>query len=79
VGVELEGVGGGKWMQALDASGAVSVGEEPDAIIEGQGYAFASVAGGRADPDLCLYEGVLLTGGDGQLAEKVLRSLRSSP
>jgi uncharacterized protein (TIGR03083 family) len=79
VRVELEGVGGGTWTQALDTPGAVTVGEEPDAIIEGQGYAFASVAGGRADPDLCLYEGVLLTGGDGQLAEKVLRSLRSSP
>jgi uncharacterized protein (TIGR03083 family) len=79
VSVELEGVGAGKWMQAVDASGPVPVGTEPDAIIQGQGYAFASVAGGRADPEVCLYEGLLLIGGDTQLAETVLRSLRSAP
>jgi uncharacterized protein (TIGR03083 family) len=79
VRVDLEGVGGGTWMQGLDPRGAVPAGEKPDAIIEGQGYAFASVAGGRADPEVCLYEGLLLTGGDVRLAETVLRSLRSSP
>jgi uncharacterized protein (TIGR03083 family) len=79
VSVDLEGVGGGTWVQAVDATGPVPAGTEPDALIEGQGYAFASVAGGRADPNVCLYEGLLLTGGDTQLAETVLRSLRSAP
>ncbi|HEV3474778.1 MAG TPA: hypothetical protein VG602_05405, partial [Actinomycetota bacterium] len=75
----LGGVGGGRWTQALEARGAASPGEEPDAVIEGQGYALASVAGGRADPEVCLYEGLLRTGGDVRLAETILRSLRSSP
>jgi uncharacterized protein (TIGR03083 family) len=77
--VELEGVGGGRWRRALEARTEVNEGKNPDAIIEGQGYALASVAGGRADPDVCLYEGLLLTGGDVKLAETVLRSLQSSP
>jgi len=37
------------------------------------------VAGGRADADVCLYEGLLNTGGDTELAESVLHTLRSFP
>jgi hypothetical protein len=77
--VELEGVGGGRWRRALDAREAFDEDKDPDAIIEGRGYALASVAGGRADPDVCLYEGLLLTGGDTKVAEAALRSLRSTP
>ena len=77
--VELSGVGAGTWRRALEARAEVNEGKEPDAVIEGQGYAFASVAGGRADLDVCLYEGLLLTGGDVELAETILRSLRSTP
>jgi uncharacterized protein (TIGR03083 family) len=77
--VELEGVGGGRWRRALDAREAFDEDKDPDAIIEGRGYALASVAGGRADPDVCLYEGLLLIGGDTKVAEAALRSLRSIP
>ena len=78
VQIDLGGVGEGTWHQ--DASpGDLPTGKKPDAYINGEGYAFASVAGGRADPDFCLYEGLLNLGGDVELAEAVLRTLRAAP
>ena len=79
VRVELGGVGEGTWWASTDPGRDVPNDAAPDAYVEGDGYAFASVAGGRADVDVCLYEGLLLTGGDTELAEAVLRTLRSSP
>jgi uncharacterized protein (TIGR03083 family) len=79
VRVELEGVGEGTWLAATDAGRDVPEGATPDATIIGRGYAFASVAGGRADADVCLYEGLLNTGGDAELADAVLHTLRSFP
>jgi hypothetical protein len=78
VQIDLDGVGEGLWQQ-LAAPGDLPKDKKPDAFILGEGYAFASVAGGRADPDFCLYEGLLNVGGNGELAEAVLRSLRYSP
>lgn len=78
VQIELEGVGEGVWHQSAGTA-EVPSGKKPNAYILGEGYAFASVAGGRADPDFCLYEGVLNLGGDVELAEAVLRTLRSWP
>jgi uncharacterized protein (TIGR03083 family) len=79
VQVALEGVGEGEWHQGLAAGYEPPEGKRPDAFIIGRGYAFASVAAGRADPDVCLYEGILQTGGDVELCDAVLRSLRSYP
>jgi hypothetical protein len=78
VEIDLDGVGGGRWHQPADP-GQLSAGKKPDAFIHGEGYAFASVAGSRADADFCLYEGVLNIGGDIELAEAVLHTLRSAP
>jgi uncharacterized protein (TIGR03083 family) len=77
--IELQSVGEGVWLASTDAGRDVPDDVRPDAYLEGDGYAFASVAGGRADVDVCLYEGLLLTGGDTELAESVLRTLRSTP
>lgn len=77
--IELDGVGEGLWLASTDPGRDVPEGTRPDAFLVGDGYAFASVAGGRADPEVCLYEGLLLTGGDTELAELVLRTLRSVP
>ena len=78
VAVELDGVGGGRWRRSVTTADARAEGK-PDVYIQGDGYAFASVAGGRADPDVCLYEGLLNIGGDVELAEAILRTLRSFP
>ena len=77
VQIELEGVGEGRWHQGLEAGKTPAEGKRPDAYIEGRGYEFASVAAKRADPDTALYEGVIQTGGDLEIAEAILRSLRS--
>jgi uncharacterized protein (TIGR03083 family) len=79
VRIELDGVGEGTWVRSTDPRKDADGSATPDASIEGNGYAFASVAGGRADADVCLYEGLLLTGGDTDLAERVLRTLRAYP
>jgi uncharacterized protein (TIGR03083 family) len=77
VRIDLEGVGEGSWHQGLEAGKSPPEGKRPDAYIEGRGYEFASVAAKRADPDVVLYEGVILIGGDLEVAEAVVRSLRS--
>jgi uncharacterized protein (TIGR03083 family) len=79
VRIELDAVGGGTWLRSTAAGRDVGDDARPNALVEGDGYAFASVAGGRADVDVCLYEGLLLTGGDTAVAETVLRTLRSFP
>jgi uncharacterized protein (TIGR03083 family) len=79
VRIELEGVGEGEWLASLGAGEAPVEGRRPDAYIAGRGHAFASVAAGRADPDVCLYEGILQVGGDIELCDAVLKSLRSYP
>jgi uncharacterized protein (TIGR03083 family) len=79
VKVSLQGVGGGAWVASTEAGAQAPEDAPPDALITGRGYAFASVAGGRADADVCLYEGLLNVGGDVELGEAVLRTLRSFP
>jgi uncharacterized protein (TIGR03083 family) len=77
--VDLEGPGEGTWRRALAPREEDPTGRYADAVISGRGYAFAYVAGKRADPDVCLYEGLLQVGGDVDLAHEVLRALRSFP
>jgi len=79
VAIDLKAVGGGSWHQGLAARYVPPEGKRPDAIISGRAHAFAEVAAGRGDVDLCLYDGVLLLGGDVELAETVLRAVRASP
>jgi uncharacterized protein (TIGR03083 family) len=80
VQIDLEAEGEGTWRRRLDASiEDPPQGGRPDAYVTGRGYAFASVAAGRADADVCLYEGLLNIGGRVDIAEAVLRSLRSFP
>ena len=78
VQITLEGPGEGSWHQSL-GTGDVPKDKKPDAYIDGLGYAFACVAGFRADADYCLYEGELNIGGNVKLAEDVLHTLRAWP
>ncbi len=79
VRVSLQGVGEGTWLASTDAGREVPDGSVVDADIIGRGHAYASVAGGRADADVCLYEGLLNLGGDVELGQAVLHTLRSFP
>ncbi|MGH2682000.1 MAG: maleylpyruvate isomerase N-terminal domain-containing protein [Actinomycetota bacterium] len=77
--IDLKGVGGGSWHQGMAGHYTPPEGKRADAIISGRGHAFAEVSADRVDADLCLYDGVLLLGGDVELAETVLKALRTSP
>jgi uncharacterized protein (TIGR03083 family) len=74
--VELEGAGGGSWHYGLAARESPQGGGRPDAVIEGRGYPFAMVAGGRVSADEYLTTGGLLLGGDLALGRTVLDHLR---
>jgi hypothetical protein len=76
---ELDGVGGGRWLQSTSAGRDVPDDATPDAYVEGTGYALASVACGRADADFTLYEGLMHVGGDTEVADAVIHSMRSYP
>ena len=75
--IELEAVGEGSWHQGLQAGYEPPEEKRPDAVIIGRAHAFALVASRRADVDLCLYDGILNAGGDRQIADAVLHSLRA--
>lgn len=77
--ITLQGVGEGTWLASTDAGREVADETAVDAEIVGRGHAFASVAGGRADADVCLYEGLLNIGGNVDVGEAVLHTLRSFP
>ena len=79
VRISLQGVGGGTWVASTDPGREPPGGATPDAEIIGRGHAFASVAGGRADAEVCLYEGLLNIGGNPEVGEAVLHTLRSFP
>jgi hypothetical protein len=77
VSIDLEAVGEGSWHQGLEAGYEPPKDKKPDALIIGRAHAFALVASRRADLDVCLYDGILNMGGDLEIAEAVLRSLRA--
>jgi uncharacterized protein (TIGR03083 family) len=79
VRVELEAVGGGVWIQRTRPGEQPADDADPDVLIGGRGPWFALVATGRADPELALYEGVVNVGGQAEIGERILRSLRAYP
>ncbi|HEX6263295.1 MAG TPA: hypothetical protein VF097_10660 [Actinomycetota bacterium] len=79
VRVDLDGVGGGVWLQSTRPGPPPPEDATPSVIIGGRGPWLALVASGRVDPDVALYEGVLNVGGDLAGGEMILRSLRAYP
>lgn len=79
VRVELDGVGGGVWLQRTRPGEPPPPDERADVMIQGHGPWFALVATGRADADVALYEGVVGVGGLAEVGEDILRTLRAYP
>ncbi len=77
VRVRLEGVGEGTWLYGLAPREVPAPDAKPDAIIEGRGYEFALVAGHRMAPERALEEGTVLVGGDVDLGETIVRTIRA--
>jgi uncharacterized protein (TIGR03083 family) len=79
VKVDVDGAGAGTWHWGLGAGEVPSPRSEPDAVIVGRAPQMALVAGRRLDPDEVLAGGLLVLGGDNDLAELVLRTIRAYP
>ncbi|HVM12317.1 MAG TPA: maleylpyruvate isomerase family mycothiol-dependent enzyme [Actinomycetota bacterium] len=76
VRIDLTAAGGGEWHQGLERGHVPEDGRPPDAWITGRADAFAMVAANRVDLEVCLYDGILNVGGDLEVAQTVLRTLR---
>jgi uncharacterized protein (TIGR03083 family) len=76
VQVDLEGAGEGSWKRGLGVRDRPKDDQQPDAYIEGRGHAFALAAAHRVDVEGLLYEGLLLIGGDEDVARTVLDNVR---
>ncbi len=76
--VDVEGAGEGRWHWSLGTE-APPADEKPDALIGGRAPQLGLVAGRRLAVDEVLDSGVIVLGGDRELAEIALRSLRAFP
>jgi uncharacterized protein (TIGR03083 family) len=79
VKIDVGGPGEGVWHWGLGTGEVPSQRSEPDAVIAGRAPQMALVAGRRLDPDDVLTAGVLVLGGDTDLADIVLRTIRAYP
>ncbi|MGZ4132827.1 MAG: maleylpyruvate isomerase family mycothiol-dependent enzyme [Actinomycetota bacterium] len=77
VQVDLEGAGEGSWHWGLGAGEPPRPDKKPDALIQGRAPQFALVAARRLDPDVVLDAGMVVLGGDSDIAEIVLRHIRA--
>lgn len=77
VQIDLEGAGEGSWHWGLGAGETPLYDKKPDALIQGRAPQFALVTARRLTPDDMLDAGVLVLGGDTEVAEVVLRHIRA--
>jgi uncharacterized protein (TIGR03083 family) len=79
VQVDLEGTGYGSWHWGLAPDETPGEDKKADAYIQGRAVQFALVAARRLDAGETLDAGHLVLGGDTELAETVLRTIRCYP
>ena len=77
VQVDLEGAGEGSWHWGLGPGEAPPPDKKPDALLQGRAPQFALVAARRLEPDVVLDGGMVVLGGDTDVAEIVLRHIRA--
>ncbi len=77
VQVDLEGAGQGSWHWGLGAGETPPPDKKADAMLQGRAPQFALVASRRLSADDVLDGGILVLGGDADLAELVLRHIRA--
>jgi len=79
VRIDVSGPGVGTWHWGLGADEMPEPDAAPDAVIAGRAPQAALVAGRRLDPDDALHSGALVVGGDADLADLVLHTIRAYP
>ncbi len=75
--IDVSGAGSGTWHWGLGVGETPAPTTAPDAVIVGRAPQMALIAGRRLDPDELLASGVLVLGGDTDLAELVLHTIRA--
>ena len=79
VQIDLSGTGEGSWHWGLGVGDVPAPDHKADALIVGRAPQFALVAGKRLAPDEVLASGNVVLGGDVELAELLLRTIRAYP
>lgn len=77
--ITVSGAGEGDWHWGLGAGEVPGPDVSPDAVIAGRAPQLALVAGKRLDSDAVLASGTLVVGGDQDLGELALRTIRAYP
>jgi uncharacterized protein (TIGR03083 family) len=79
VQVDVSGAGEGSWHWGLGVGEVPEPDRKPDALILGRAPQFALVAGKRLSPDEVLASGAVVLGGDVDIADLILRTIRAYP
>jgi uncharacterized protein (TIGR03083 family) len=79
VQVDVTGAGEGSWHWGLGVGEIPEPDRKPDALILGRAPQFALVAGKRLSPDDVLAAGTVVLGGDVEIADLILRTIRAYP
>jgi len=79
VQIDVSGAGEGSWHWGLGAGEVPDPDHKPDALIVGRAPQFALVAGKRLSPDDVLAAGTVVLGGDVDVADLILRTIRAYP
>ena len=79
VQIDVEGPGEGSWHHGLGIGEVPDPDREPDAMIVGRAPQFALVAGKRLNPDEVLASGNVVLGGDVDIADLIIRTIRAYP
>ena len=77
VQIDLEGAGEGSWHWGLGAGETPPPDKKADAFIQGRAAQFALVAAHRIPVDDVLDSGIVVLGGEAEIAELVLRHIRA--
>ena len=77
--IDVDGAGGGVWHWGLGAGEVPPPDKKPDALLTGRATQLALVAGKRLDPDAVLDSGNVVAGGNAELGELVVRTIRAFP
>jgi len=79
VQVDVSGAGEGSWHWGLGVGEVPDPDRKPDALILGRAPQFALVTGKRLSPDDVLAAGTVVLGGDVDVADLILRTIRAYP
>ena len=79
VQIDVDGAGEGSWHWGLGAGQVPRPDKKPDAFLAGRAPQLALVAGRRLSADAVLDSGNMVAGGNAELGEMVLRTIRAFP